>query len=617
MSKKPIMNNKDLELLIDHFPGAMALSDKDGRILAINEKLAKVFEKSKEELIGASGYGQIETKAAISRRKVIESVLLSKEKEVLIDEERGRVWKAIFQPILDKAGQVTKLGYYIQDITEETENKKRELRNQEQYYEALIENSMDLITVVDDTGKILFESPALKKLLGFEPHQQVNNSIFDRIHPSDIKKIKKTLKEVIAQPGTIKTISYRIKDADERYHFFESISNNQVHNPLINGLIINSRDITEKQKNKDDLSNQKNFLDNLVNSTKEIIFTVDKEHHVGIWNNAAERNTGISTNRIIGKKLHDLTIFENRSELHSYLNKVFGGQDAVLNEIIANSEIIGKRIWSVSPSLLYSDKEISGIIFVCNDSTMKGNVHKRLIPGNSYFIADMPTDLIFDLSKELFKSGWKCLWVTRNSNNPFVEDITEFKQGTMTVVSFDDNDTLTPDLERSYDMISEFINKVSPVVIFLERVDYLIIHFGFQQIMNWLYRVNDIIRSKQGLFLLKANRSLFSNEQIVYLQEEFNVLNLQQIERREPFEDTIFDILKYVSKKNEKTSLVSQKNISSYFGFSKENVRHKIEGLVKNGYLSTRTISRSTYLYITDKGKEMLQQKIEDNTKTV
>lgn len=617
MSKKPIMEHEDLELLIDYSPDAMALSDKDGRILAINENLAKVFEKPKETLIGTSGYEHIETKASTSRRKIIKSVITSKEKAVFIDKERGRWWKATFQPILGKNGHVTKLGYYIQDITEQKEEEQKKLQNQEQYFEVLIKNSTDLITVADDTGKVLFESPALKKLLGFEPYRGINKSIFDLIHPSDIKKIKKTFKEVIAQPDIVKTITYRIKDADERYHYFESIANNQVFNPLINGLIINSRDITEQQKDKKDLYNQKQFLENLVNSTKEIIFTVDKEHHVGIWNNATERKTGISKNTISSKKLHDLTLFENRTELHSYLDNVFSGKEAVLKELIANSESSGRRVWSVSPSLLHSDKGISDVIFVCQDITLKGRLHQRLIPGNSYLISDLSTDLLFELSTEYLNNGWNGILVTRNSTESFVGDMPDFKEGTVTVISYDDAVKASPDLERLYNTISEFLEKKAPVIIFLERVDYLIIHFGFQQIMNLMYRVNDLIRLKQSLFLLKVNKSLFSNEQIVYLQEEFNTLPLQQIEEREPLEETISDILRYISKKNEKNSLVSQKNICSYFGFSKEKAKHQIEVLVKNGYLSTRTISRSTYLYVTQKGREMLQQQKEESTNNI
>jgi len=51
----------DINLLIDNHPDAMIISDLDGTILAINDKLAQIFGKSREELVGTSGYDNVET----------------------------------------------------------------------------------------------------------------------------------------------------------------------------------------------------------------------------------------------------------------------------------------------------------------------------------------------------------------------------------------------------------------------------------------------------------------------------------------------------------------------------------------------------------------------------
>jgi len=65
----------------------------------------------------------------------------------LIDQERGRWWKGIFQPIFDKEGNVVKLAYYIQDITEKKEA--------EETFGALFQNSNDAIFIHDLEGNIL------------------------------------------------------------------------------------------------------------------------------------------------------------------------------------------------------------------------------------------------------------------------------------------------------------------------------------------------------------------------------------------------------------------------------------------------------------------------------
>jgi len=124
MKPKTKQSFEALNLLIDNHPDAMVISDLNGNILAINE-----------------------TEAGISRRKIIEKVIKTKKQMELIDQERGRWWKGIFQPIFDKEGNVVKLAYYIQDITEKKEA--------EETFGALFQNSNDAIFIHDLEGNIL------------------------------------------------------------------------------------------------------------------------------------------------------------------------------------------------------------------------------------------------------------------------------------------------------------------------------------------------------------------------------------------------------------------------------------------------------------------------------
>ena len=74
MNSKQKSSIEDVNLLIDNHPDAMVISDLKGKILAINDKLVKVFGKSRDELIGTLGYDNIETEAGKQRRKIIEKV---------------------------------------------------------------------------------------------------------------------------------------------------------------------------------------------------------------------------------------------------------------------------------------------------------------------------------------------------------------------------------------------------------------------------------------------------------------------------------------------------------------------------------------------------------------
>ena len=97
-------------------------------------------------LSATSGYDNVETPAAKRRKKVIEKVIKTKKPMELVDNERGRWWKAIFQPIFNKEGNVVKIAYYIQDITE---NKGVEIKLKQKEIE-LEDTALKLQTITEN-----------------------------------------------------------------------------------------------------------------------------------------------------------------------------------------------------------------------------------------------------------------------------------------------------------------------------------------------------------------------------------------------------------------------------------------------------------------------------------
>ena len=249
MSRKRIEKNYDLEVLIDNHPNAMVLSDTKGIILAINSKLAAVFGKPKDEIIGTSGFSLIGKQVIEPRKIVMEKVVRTKKPVIFEDKDKGRWWRTEVLPILDEKGTVVKLALYIEDITEYKKREKESLERQREYYSALVENSNDLISVVNNEGIITYQNPSVVKILGFKPKEMIGRSILDFIHPDDfvdknedftesIRKIEKT--------GTL--IEYRIKHKNGNWIFCESTINDQLDNPNIKGIVLVGRDISVTKK---------------------------------------------------------------------------------------------------------------------------------------------------------------------------------------------------------------------------------------------------------------------------------------------------------------------------------------------------------------------------------
>jgi len=158
----------------------MAIADIDGTILAINNK-ADIFGKTKDELIGKSGYPYIEPEAGKRRGKVIKTIIKTKKKYILEDKERGQWWRTIFQPIQDENGKVVKFAVYIENITKiketeaDLETKENELAKTEKKYQVIAENMTDLVFQITLRGKFTYVNPVSERY-GYKPEEMMGKN---------------------------------------------------------------------------------------------------------------------------------------------------------------------------------------------------------------------------------------------------------------------------------------------------------------------------------------------------------------------------------------------------------------------------------------------------------
>ncbi|MCZ2355457.1 MAG: PAS domain S-box protein [Bacteroidia bacterium] len=114
-------------------------------------------------------------------------------------------------------------------------------------FKALIQNSMDIITIIDIKGKILYLSPSSERILGYPIDEMLNLSIYELMHSEDHCLLQNALDK-----GESFVFSYRMQHYDGTWLYFESIGTNLTNNPQIKGVVINSRDITDRKKEEEE-----------------------------------------------------------------------------------------------------------------------------------------------------------------------------------------------------------------------------------------------------------------------------------------------------------------------------------------------------------------------------
>ena len=147
-------------------------------------------------------------------------------------------------PVRDEEGR---LQNYIGVQNDVTGRKWAEeaLRRSEELYRLLAENSTDLISKHDNSGAFTYASPACRPLLGYEPEELVGSSVFDMIHPEDLRVVKGA-HAISPGPEQVRTVEYRVRRKDGSHVWFESTSR-EVRG-LATEVVAVSRDITERKR---------------------------------------------------------------------------------------------------------------------------------------------------------------------------------------------------------------------------------------------------------------------------------------------------------------------------------------------------------------------------------
>jgi two-component system, cell cycle sensor histidine kinase and response regulator CckA len=160
------------------------------------------------------------------------------------DGEIRWVWDRAF-PIEDEDGGV----YRIVGVAEDITARKAAVSAQqaaEERYRALIEHTSDAIFILDDQGRIRFTSPSGGEILGINPQELVGRPGLKSVHPQDRAAVRAEFLRLAAGTNAPGRIHHRILRRDGGVRHVESVGTDLSHVPSVGGIVVNTRDITER-----------------------------------------------------------------------------------------------------------------------------------------------------------------------------------------------------------------------------------------------------------------------------------------------------------------------------------------------------------------------------------
>ncbi len=121
-------------------------------------------------------------------------------------------------------------------------------------FRSLIENSSDMLFLLDPDYTIRYISPSVRRATGFLPEELISRSYFELVHPEDADKLKEVFRKVLRAPGNLSDARViRLRHVDGSWHYHEGTSANLLEDPYVHALVVNSRDVTERQQHEREL----------------------------------------------------------------------------------------------------------------------------------------------------------------------------------------------------------------------------------------------------------------------------------------------------------------------------------------------------------------------------
>lgn len=243
-----VVNTNDAVVITE----AQLIDEPGPRIIYVNEAFSRMTGYALEEVLGKTP--RILQGANTSRIELDKiRTALSKWQPITVElinyrKDNSEFWNEFsLMPVANKTGHYTHWIAVQHDVTERKRTEEA-LRRSEERFRSLIENALDIITIINRDGTIYYASPSVEKVLGYQVSQLTGENFFQYIHPDDFSQTCYIITNAIQNPEVARTIEFRYRHKDGYWLTLEAISQRFIDDSTEPRIVVNSRDITERKR---------------------------------------------------------------------------------------------------------------------------------------------------------------------------------------------------------------------------------------------------------------------------------------------------------------------------------------------------------------------------------
>lgn len=173
--------------------------------------------------------------------------------------------------------ELIELRQRVSELEECRSTRKRveeKLQRSEQRFQALVENAWDFFAILDRAGIIRYVNPAVRRQLGYELEELIGKNAFDKLfHPDDLLNVIQRFNYLVDNPRATESAEVRFQHKDGSWRILEATATSLLNDPSLEGIVINSRDITDRKRIEETVQVSEARLRFLLSATPAVLYT--------------------------------------------------------------------------------------------------------------------------------------------------------------------------------------------------------------------------------------------------------------------------------------------------------------------------------------------------------
>ena len=263
-------------------------------------------------------------------------------------------------------GSATEFGVIVRDMTD----KRRQRRRTERF----VEESNEVVTVLDADGTVTYASGSATQVLDHDPDDLVGQNLFDHLHPADREVAMEAFFDAVETSGASLQAECRLRSGDGEWLDVEGRCRNMLDDDAVGGMLLYLRDVTESKK-------RARRFESIFNQTFQFTGLLEPDGTVVEANDAAVEFGGFDRDEIVGEPFHETPWWSHseaaREDVREALDEAARGRFVRYETEVRGGDGLATIDFSVKPVTDDSD-EVTLLVAEGRDITARRRWRRHL-----------------------------------------------------------------------------------------------------------------------------------------------------------------------------------------------------------------------------------------------